>query len=204
MSQVGDLLGPPDADGRRARRDLNRRAVVEALLELYREGHYQPSSTDVAVRAGLSPRSLFRYFDDVDDLAMAAIALAQERARPLLSLKATTDDPLEVRIHALLDSRSNLWEAVGPAARASRMRAPAQPVVAAELAQGRSFLRRQLRELFAPELSTMTAERSAAALAAADVLCSFESYDLLRNDQRHSRTRTVAVLAESLLVLLDR
>jgi AcrR family transcriptional regulator len=202
MSSVGDLLGPPDTDGRRARRDLNRRAVVEALLELYREGHYEPSSTDIAVRAGLSPRSLFRYFDDVDDLARAAIHLAQERARALLVVRAGPDDTLERRIGALLDARADLWEAVGPAARASRMRAPVNPVVAAELAQGRSYLRRQLRELFAAEFDALGPERSASALAVADVLCSFESYDLLRNDQRHSRTRAVAALSDALAAVL--
>jgi AcrR family transcriptional regulator len=202
MSSVGDLLGPPDTDGRRARRDLNRRAVVDALLELYREGHYEPSSTDIAVRAGLSPRSLFRYFDDVDDLARAAIAVAQERARPLTRVKAQPGDPLRRRIEAVVESRANLWESFGPAARASRMRAPVQPVVAAQLAQGRAYLRRQLRELFAAELTALGPDRGAVALAAVDVLCSFESYDLLRNDQRHSRARTVAVLTESLAALL--
>jgi AcrR family transcriptional regulator len=203
VSTVDSLLGPPDTDGRRARRDANRRAVVEALLDLYREGEYEPSSTDIAVRAGLSPRSLFRYFDDVDDLAQAAITLAQERARPLLAIQATVDDPVPVRIEALLESRANLWEAVGPAARASRMRAPTQPVVASNLGKGRSYLRRQLRELFAPELAGLGSERGGSVLAALDVLCSFESYDLLRNDQRHSRQRAVTVLNDALTALLQ-
>jgi AcrR family transcriptional regulator len=203
MSTVDGLLGPPDSDGRRARRDLNRRAVVEALLDLYREGHYDPSSTDVAIRAGLSPRSLFRYFDDVDDLARAAITVAQDRARPLIAVAATAADPLERRIHELLEARANVWDTVGPAARVSRMRAPLQPVIAAELTQARSYLRKQLRELFAPELAALGPDRSPGALAAVDVLCSFESYDLLRSDQRLSRARAVSALAAALRAVLE-
>jgi hypothetical protein len=82
------------------------------------------------------------------------------------------------------------------------MRAPVQPVVTAQLAQGRAYLRRQLRELFAAELTALGPDRGAVALTAADVLCSYESYDLLRNDQRHSRARAVAVLTEALAALL--
>ena len=52
-------------DGRRARRDRNRVAVVDSLLALYAEGDLNPSTDAIALRAGLSPRSLFRYFDDL-------------------------------------------------------------------------------------------------------------------------------------------
>jgi AcrR family transcriptional regulator len=203
VSTVDDLLGPTDSDGRRARRDLNRRAVVDALLDLYREGRYDPSSTDIAMRAGLSPRSLFRYFDDVDDLARAAITVAQDRARALLTVAATSTDPLERRIECLLEARANVWDTVGPAARVSRMRAPLQPVIAAELTQARAYLRKQLRELFAPELAALGPGRSPAALATIDVLCSFESYDLLRNDQRLSRPRAISALAAALRAVLE-
>ena len=37
-------------DGRRARRDRNRDAVVDALLELYHEGRLDPSSDEIATR----------------------------------------------------------------------------------------------------------------------------------------------------------
>ena len=60
-------------DGRRASRERNRDAVVDALLDLYREGNLSPGADAVAERSGLSRRSLFRYFDDLDDLCRAAI-----------------------------------------------------------------------------------------------------------------------------------
>ena len=52
--------GPTDrpgsgTDGRQLRRRRNREAVVEALLDLYREGNLRPSTEEIAARSGLSP-----------------------------------------------------------------------------------------------------------------------------------------------------
>src|SRR3546814_2134204 len=73
---------PPDAsattDGRSLRRDRNRMAVIDAVLALYDSGNLAPSSDDIAERAGTSVRSVFRYFDDVDDMLRAAIGRRSE------------------------------------------------------------------------------------------------------------------------------
>ena len=61
-------------DGRTARRDRNRELVLDAALELFREGHLEPTALQVAERSGLSPRSVFRYFEDTEALLRAAIA----------------------------------------------------------------------------------------------------------------------------------
>ena len=42
--------------------------------------------------------------------------------------------------------------AIAPGATVSRLRAPFQPLIATELDRGRAHLRRQLKDLFAPEL----------------------------------------------------
>ena len=42
-------------DGRRLRREQNREAVIDALVELFEEGSYTPSSGEIAERAGISP-----------------------------------------------------------------------------------------------------------------------------------------------------
>ena len=71
-------------DGRRLRRERNRDAVVQAVLELVREGELAPGVEAVAARAGLSARSVFRYFDDLDDLCRAAIARQLALVGPIL------------------------------------------------------------------------------------------------------------------------
>ena len=180
----------------------NRDAVVDALLALFHEGNLAPSSAEIAERAGLSARSLFRYFADVDDLCRAAIERQLGLTRPLLAIDVADDAPLRTRIDALVAQRVRLFETITPVATVSRLRAPFQPLIAAELERGRARLRRQIKDLFAPELRAMGASRAATALAAADVLCSFESYRLLRDDQSLTRARATATLTSALAALV--
>ena len=193
--------GTATGDGRRLRRDRNRDAVVEALLALYSEGNLDPSTEEIAARSGVSARSLFRYFDDVDDLCSAAIAQQQENVLHLLPIDATPSDPLARRVEALVHQRAELFEAIESAATVSRLRAPFQLVVADRLTTGRAFLRDQLRTLFAAELATLPTSVAASRLAAADVVASFESWRLLRDDQRLSITAASQALRESLTIL---
>lgn len=188
-------------DGRQLRRERNREAVVEALLDLYSDGVLQPSSEEIAERSGLSPRSLFRYFDDVEDLIRAAIGRQQERAIPLIPIDAGPDAPLETKVTALVEQRFRLFEAVGNAAAVMRLRAPFQPLLAAALARNRAYLRWQLATLLAPELAGL-GEASDSTLAAADVVTSFESRKLLLEDQGLTRTQAMAVMVQSLVALV--
>ena len=128
-------------------------AVVDALLDLYGESNLRPSTAEIAERAGLSHRSLFRYFDDFDDLCREAICRAEQRARPLIPIEVDRAAPLTDRIEALVTQRLRLFEALGPVARVSRLNAPFADVLAAELTKNRAFLRAQLTDLFAPELN---------------------------------------------------
>jgi len=190
-------------DGRQLRRERNREAVVEALLDLYREGNLRPSTEEIATRSGLSPRSLFRYFDDIDDLTRTAVRLQHERAQHLVPIGAGPHDPLAHRVSTLVAQRFRLFDAVGNAAAVARLRAPFQPVLDLEVRRNRAFLRAQIEDLFAPELAGMTEGRAAAVLAAADVLTSFESCRLLLGDQALSAARARAVVTCGLLAMLE-
>jgi AcrR family transcriptional regulator len=192
-----------DEDGRHLRRRRNREAVVDALLTLYAEGNLDPSSAEIAERAGSSPRSLFRYFDDVDDLCSEAIRSHEERIGRHVGVGAGPDDPLADRVAALITSRVALYEAAGAVGQVARMRAPFQPLIAAELAQGRTFLRNQIRRLFAAELSSLESASAGELLSALDVATSYESYWLMRNAQGHSRARAAQVLERMLHALLS-
>jgi AcrR family transcriptional regulator len=195
---TGELAAGPD--GRRLRREQNREAVIDALLGLFRDGVYQPGAAEVAARAGLSPRSLFRYFDDVDDLHRAAAARQLRLALPLLAVAATPSDPTGAKIRAVVAARMRLFEQIGPAARALRLSAHRHDLLARELERNRAFFRGQLRQLFAPELA---AGRGALTLPAIDVLCSFESHELLSGDQGLPAGRVAGTLVAALTALLE-
>ncbi len=193
----------PPADGRRLRRDRNRDAVVRALLSLYNDGNLNPSTEEIAARSGVSARSLFRYFDDVDDLCEAAIQQQQDDVRALLPVDATPDQPFAHRVTALVRQRGELFEAIESVATVSRLRAPFQLLVADRLTQGRAFLRGQLTTLFSAELDVMPEAVAVARLAAADIATSFEAWRLLRDDQHLTRPKAMATMSEALTVLFQ-
>ena len=189
-------------DGRRARRDRNKYAVVDAFLELVRAGNPRPSVAEVAERSGVSHRSVFRYFEDKDELARTAIERQQAFALPLIDLTVGPGAPLDERIERFVGRRLELFENLAPVARLSRSLVQVQPIIAAELANNRHYFRAQIQHLFQPELAALSTAEAAQAVAALDVMCSFESADLLLHDQGMTRDRAAAVLRRSLRRLL--
>lgn len=185
-------------DGRRLRREHNREAVIDAVVELFASGRYEPSSAEIAEQAGLSSRSLFRYFDDVDDLTHAAIERQLGTALPLLHLGVPATDSLNRRIEALVSSRLRLYAAIEPGARAARICAHRNPVVARQVADSRRYLRKQVVELFAAEAAGRDD-----VLAAVDALMSFETFELMRHHQRLGAAAMKRVLTQALSQLLD-
>ena len=190
------------ADGRNQRRDRNRDAVVTALLELYREGVTGPSADQIAERAGLSARSIFRYFDDVDALVRTAIARQQHHLAPLYALDAPPELPVGERIERFVAARVRLLQGMGEVGRVARALAARQPLVLAELARIRHTLRVQLTETFAPELEALPAAERRRTLAAADVVVSWEAYDLMHNDQGLRAEEVGPAMAAGLAALL--
>jgi TetR/AcrR family transcriptional regulator, regulator of autoinduction and epiphytic fitness len=194
--------GETEGDGRTARRERNREAVVTALLGLYREGVMMPSADEIAARAGVSARSLFRYFADVDDLAFAAVARQAEHLMPLLALDLDPAASVDERIDAFVAARIRLLEAMGEVGRVARFRASSQPVVAEGLARVREVLREHLADLLGPALADRPDDERRAVLAAADVLCSWEAHDLMRNDQGLDTPAVAAAMGLALRRLL--
>lgn len=197
-AQTKDTTKEAQPDGRRAWRDRNRLAVVDALLDFYAEGNLRPGAQAVAERSGVSRRSVFRYFEDLDDLDRTAIARQQERVRHLIELPDLGEGALNDRIERIAAQRAVLYSAIAPAARVSRARAPFQRVLAEELAVSRKVLGRQVERQFQPELSAMAERERRAVFAAAEVLLSFESFDLLCATRGFGGDEIRATLSSSL------
>ena len=190
---------PAEVDGRRLRREQNRDAVLDALGALFHEGSYQPSTNEIAERGGISPRSLFRYFDDVDDLNRAAIDLQLAKARPLLDVGRATRycDPHQDRTHGR-SARPLVRDH-----RARRSRWPGSAHTATQLSRRRSPKAARTSAANSEGCSHPSCASRAAVFPAVDALCAFETYELLRHDQGLSRPKTVEALVDALAALLD-
>jgi AcrR family transcriptional regulator len=104
MVAVSSEETPQKQDGRHQRVERGKAAVMEALMGLFAEGKYAPSIAEVAERAGVSERTLFRYFSSFNDLVAEAIAHIYPRVQPFF-FAAPPDGPLEVRMYELAKLR---------------------------------------------------------------------------------------------------
>src|SRR3954452_939252 len=59
-------------DGRLARSARTRRAIVDALRALHHEGDLRPTAPRVAERAGVSLRTVWQHFNDLESLLVEA------------------------------------------------------------------------------------------------------------------------------------
>ena len=169
-------------DGRVLRRERNRAEIVDALLALLREGHIEVSAAAIAERAKLSERSIFRYFDDLDDLYRTVCAVQFERERKHATIDSFSKGSTEDKIAHFVEQRVRLFTSIGSIGRVSRVFAHRNAVIAKELRRARVLLRRQIADHFADEIAALpSAERSHAATII-DSLCNFESFSIMRSD----------------------
>ena len=100
-------------DGRNRRRSANRARIVEAFLHLIRAGSLSPSSQEVAEQANVSPRTVFRCFQDMETLYREISIAVQNEFLPRATLDLDTTDRRE-RLQRLLVNRANMFEDMKP------------------------------------------------------------------------------------------
>ncbi len=204
QATVTSLTAPLEIDGRTARKDRNRTAVLDAVLELFSEDNLDPSPDDVARRSGVSLRSVYRYVADADDLIRAAIERHAEKSHALSIIQEVGQGSFDVRLERFLDARMRLYEAVAATARASRLRAPTSVLIRDQLDNGRRQLRDQVERQFAHELDCLEPRVRRAVLVAADSLTQMETIDLYRHQRRFSLSETREMLDVAIRLLLIR
>jgi TetR/AcrR family transcriptional regulator of autoinduction and epiphytic fitness len=191
----------PAIDGRNARALRTREAVAEALLDLVQRGVLRPTATQVAARAGVSERAVFRHFDDLESL-FATVAKQQiERVAPRLSA-APAEGPLAQRIDALVTRRADLYEQLTPVRRASLLQEPFSKVVAGRLTWSRDTLRTEVARVFAPEIARLPTAARREVLDALGAAASWSVWENLRRHARLSRPRAQRAVARMIAALL--
>lgn len=143
----------PSGDGRHARSERSRQAMVEALLGLLREGNVRPSSAQIAERAGVTQRTLFNQFGDMDSLVAAVSAHVAQRAASLLP--EIVPGPLAERAATYCGGLSLLLEETMPVRWAVVTTTTGDWSGARAVTLMREFMRTRLADAFAPELDPL-------------------------------------------------
>ena len=184
------------SDGRVRRGERSGRAIVEALVELVGHGILEPTAQQVAARAGVGIRTVFRRFSDMESLLAEMGARVEAEALPLL-VGGRPNGDLTERARALVGQRVTFFERIAPYKRAGNLKRWRSPVLRDRHALLVRTLRADLRR-WLPEL-----RRAPAGVAdALDLATSFEAWDRLRTEQRLPRERAQAAVERMVLCLV--
>ena len=136
-----------------------------------------PTAREIADAAGISVRSVYVHFDDLDDLFRAA---ADRHFEQMASLLEPVDATLLIaeRIAASTDQRIQIHERFGAVRRAAEQWAPQSPALDDVLRQGRTVGRQDIERLFGLELVGYADHD--ATLSAITLLLGAEAWDSLR------------------------
>ncbi|CAN5587253.1 hypothetical protein BH10ACT1_BH10ACT1_20640 [soil metagenome] len=175
--------------------------MVDALLACYDDGTVQPSGAEIAERAGVSERSVFRHFEDLDALADEAFDRQFARVASYFSAPSA-DGPLDDRIDALVDHRARLHGRMANLARAAAFHANRSETIAGRVHDRQRFLARQVERQFAPELDALGARDRRLLAAALGAAVSLEGVDHLRHAADVGPRDLKVVLRRTLVALL--
>ena len=177
-----------ETDGRRLRADSSRRRIVEAMMELVKEGDVSPSAEAVAAKAGVGRRTVFRLFSDMETVYGEIQHVMLGRIEPIFCA------PLEGRtwrdrLDEMIERRALVFEEILPfktAADARRHRS-------AFLQEDHAQLARMTRQTLAEVLPKRMAPGSRP-FEALDAALGMEMWQRLRHDQGLKPKAALAVM----------
>ena len=176
------------SDGRRQRSQRSRQKILEAMWELMLEGDMDPSAADIAERAGVGLRSVFRHFEDMDAIHRELVLLAEEKVTPLLMQPYKAQD-WKGQLVELVSRTVDLWDP---------LRVPHATVEARRFKSDilmDDYKRSRMKELSAVKavLPADISEYEILLLALDSVLC-FSTVRRLREERNLSLAKTKAVM----------
>lgn len=183
-------------DGRRVRGHENRRKIIEAMLAIISEGTITPSAEEVATRANVGLRTVFRHFDDMDSLYRELSEVMNGELMPIAAAPMP-EGGWRKKLAELALRRSRVFERMMPFKIAADVHRHRSKFLLDEHAQLNVIQRKILCDALAPAIHL-----EGATLEAMDLLMSFDVWRRLRQDQKLSVTEardTVLLAAHQLL-----
>lgn len=164
-------------DGRRARRDRNSESVIRACWQLFAEGEMYPSAQQVAERSGVSLRSVFRHFQNLEALVRTATAAyyrehIQVFEPPVIAPGASLED----RVEAMVAFRLRQYAVTGVVMRGAIARSASDHQLGGIVDESRRRAIAVVEYMFADELDAAPPARRATMVAALHTATLFETW----------------------------
>ncbi|HXL92118.1 MAG TPA: hypothetical protein VN969_24525 [Streptosporangiaceae bacterium] len=192
------------ADGRAARSVRSRRAIVDAMRALHAEGDLCPTGPRVAERAGVSLRTVWQQFADMEALLVEANRRDDEILRSLIK-HIDPDQPLAARVSLFTGQRAQILEQMTPSWRAARIYEPFSAELAHNKLRTLALAKVDLETVFAPELTDLAGEKRERLLDGLQAVSIWSFWESLRTElnldpgraEELLRATFAAVLAEA-------
>lgn len=185
-------------DGRVARGERTREAIVAAHTALLLEGELKPTAKVIAERAGVSVRTLWANFKDLEALLNETtaywMAADDELRQPIDPTK-----PLDERISTFCAERARRLENIAPAARSAVLGEPFSPALQRSREAHVRRLRLEVETVFATEIAKDGVGDLTFALMAAS---GWPSWQGLRDGYKLSPDQALAVMTRTIVALL--
>jgi AcrR family transcriptional regulator len=192
----------PVADGRSARSAKTRDSIADALLDLIIEGSPRPTAKEIADRAGVSVRSVYVHFDDLEDLFCVAARRHFARVAPILE-RVPTEGTVRERARRVVESRARLYGKIGAVGRATQLQAPFSPTLTHIVQDAHARSRAELERVFAPELEPLAEPQRSTLVALLDVLTGSGAWETLREGHSLSADAAAACVIEAIVTQIE-
>ncbi|NCF17195.1 MAG: TetR family transcriptional regulator [Haliea sp.] len=184
-------------DGRRARSERSKQAIIDASLALMEEGNLIPTAQQISDRAGVGIRSFFRHFEDMDTLFATIDEQIRDNAEALF-LGGDRDGSLEERILHAVERRADGYEIESNMILSTAAQLWRSKTLQKNYARYQRGLRKDLDD-WLPELKQLNrSEREAV-----DAIASFEMWHRLRYHQGLGKQSAIDVVVGMLGSLID-
>jgi AcrR family transcriptional regulator len=204
MSGKRSPVPEPKLDGRNARSQRSREAVIQAVMAFVREGKPRPSATSIARRAKVSRRVVFNQFKDVETLRAICLARFAQEENAKFWRPVSPDLPLPERLEAFVRARSARLEYVTPLRRASIVLAPLSPRITEGVRAATARAHAEVRTVFDREIRQLAPAQQDRLAALLITACSWPTWDLLRHDLNLSQRRAREALAAMVEAVIER
>ena len=171
------------------------------MLDCLEEGELRPSAKQVAAKAGVSTRAVFRHFERMEALLEEVAVQHVGRVIPQLPPVAR-EGPVESRVASLVEFMTRMNELIEPVRRASLLAEPFSPVIQAAHRMTRRETGRQIRAALATELEALPEGPREELVVALRALLSFAYWQELRRYGNQSKAATRRATAEMIRAAL--
>lgn len=170
------------AKGLRIRAEMRER-ILAAYMSLMQEGVPTPTAREIAKRAKLSVRVIFKHFADLTILRQTAIERIPALSRTFFSHSPRLNVSADEGLRNFIEHQTAVFEVVAPFRRAASMVEYNDTFVSAVMRQVREAAVKDIANAIGPDLQRLPTPQRRELLMILHTLCAWPSWEALRSHQ---------------------